>query len=329
MNRLRVAVTGATGFVGWHTVHELRQHNVEPIAIVRASSSISRLKESAITIRTAGLDSVDELTKVFAGCDAVFHLASAVDFAGDWPRFHETNVQGTANVLSAARAAGVRRVVHCSTIAAVGASLSPTKLDECAKWKLRHLRVPYITTKREAEELALAANDQQLEVVVVNPGSVIGPDDFAGSEFGLICWRFWRGRLSIHFGGGNCFVDVRDVAAGIRLAWQRGRAGERYILGGTNRSMSAFFAELSRVSPEPIPRWRLPSAIGPAIAGIERLFSRKKRPRAYLSDAQARLLPWFFYFDSGKAKREIGFAPRPLSVSLSDAFDFWERRSAA
>ena len=94
---------------------------------------------------------------------------------------------------------------------------------------------------RRAEELALAANGRGLEVVVVNPACVIGPDDFTSSEFGTLCRRFWLGRLPIHFGGGNNFVDVRDVASGIVSALDRGRPGERYILGGANRSLTAFF----------------------------------------------------------------------------------------
>jgi dihydroflavonol-4-reductase len=329
MSAQRVAVTGATGFVGWHVCHELRKQNIEPIAIVRASSAISRLQDDRFAIRAADLNDTATLASAFANCVAVLHLAGAVDFGHDWARFHHVNVQGTKNVMSAARLAGVRRVVHCSTIAAVGAARTPCRLDESAKWNLGHLHVPYVTTKRDAELLALAANDARLEVVVVNPGSIIGPNDFAASEFGLLCRRFWRGRLAFHFGGGNSFVDVRDAAAGICAAWQRGQPGQRYILGGTNRTMSAFFAELAHASPEPIPRLRLPSVIGPAIAMLERKLTRKERPRAYLTNAQARLLPWFFYFDSGKAKRELGFTSRPLHVTVADAFDFWERRRAA
>ncbi len=329
MTTPRVAVTGATGFVGWHVIQDMRQHGFEPIAVVRSSSNISRLQEHAITIRPAGLNAVNDLATAFAGCDAVVHLAGAVDFAADWSRFREVNVGGTANVLAAARNAGVRRVVHCSTVAAVGAALTPTKLDESAKWNLHHLRVPYITTKHEAERVAFSAGDARLDVVVVNPGSVIGPDDFSDSEFGTICRRFWQRRLVIHFGGGNCFVDVRDVATGIRLANQHGRPGERYILGGTNRTMTSFFSALAQVAPKPIPRMRLPSKLGLPLSWVERTFSRKKRPRAYLSEAQAKLLPWFFYFDSGKAKRELGYSPRPLAQSVADAFAFWEHRIAA
>src|SRR5262249_32175909 len=162
----------------------------------------------------------------------LFHVAGAVGFGEDWEPFRRANVEGTRNVLAAARAAAVRRVVYTSSIVAIGAGPLPRALDETAAWDLGRLRVPYVTSKGLAEEAALAAAGGGLEVVAVNPASVLGPDDFAGSEFGTLCRRFWRGRIPFHFGGGNNFVDVRDVAEGHLLAAQCGRSGERYLLGG-------------------------------------------------------------------------------------------------
>src|SRR4029077_1389132 len=102
-------------------------------------------------------------------------------------------------------------------------------LDEKAQWNLARLRVPYVTTKRAAEELVLSAPAESLDVVVVNPASVVGPEDFSGSEFGTLCRRFWRGRLPFHFGGGNNFVDVRDVACGHLPPRQHGRSGGTHL----------------------------------------------------------------------------------------------------
>jgi len=316
----RVAMTGATGFVGLHVARALAGRGDRIIAVVRSTSDTSRLP-AGTTPAFASLESQPELTRAFADCDAVVHLAGAVDFGGDWERFERVNVGGTRAVLGAA--AG-RRVVHCSSIVAVGAARGPHKLDESARWNLGPCRVPYVTTKRLAEELALSTPG----VVVVNPACVLGPDDFSPSEFGTLCGRFWTGRLPVHFGGGNNFVDVRDVAAGIVAALDRGRTGERYILGGANRSLTAFFGELAAATGCAIPRWRLPGALAPAIAWAEEQFRVKRRRRAYLSPAQARLLPWFFYFDSAKARRELGYAPRPLASTLADAFQFWQSRAA-
>jgi dihydroflavonol-4-reductase len=328
MTGQRVAVTGATGFLGRHLVLSLVRAGYEVFAVTRRSSNVNFLLQGGIRIHRAGLDEVTQLCSGFRDCLAVFHLASAVDFGGDWPRFHQVNVIGTQNVLAAARSAGVRRVIHCSSIAAIGASRTPRLLNESAGWNLGPMQVPYVTTKHKAEVLALASNNKELEVVVVNPACLIGPDDDSSSEFGTLCRRFWRRRVPIHFGGGNNIVDVRDVATGMIAAIKQGRPGERYILGGVNRSMTAFFSALAHVAGEPIPRWRLPSFLGPAVAFAEARAARK-RSRAYLSPAQARLLPWFFYYECSKARNELGFVPRLFHETLCDTFNYWQGRRAA
>jgi dihydroflavonol-4-reductase len=167
-----------------------------------------------------------------------------------------------------------------------------------------------------------------LQVVVVNPAGVIGPDDFSRSEFGTLCRRFWKGRIPFHFGGGNNFVDVRDVAMGHLLAAEHGRSGQRYLLGGTNRSMTSFFADLARVAGRPIFRLRVPEAIGSLIGLVNERWQRPSSGRSYLTPGQARLLSLFFYFNSSKARRELGYRPRALARSLADTYGFWMRRSA-
>jgi len=329
MIQSRVAITGATGFVGRHLCAHLRRLGVEIVAITRTTSNTEPLQQLGVEIRHAELTDVPTLKTVFARCNSVFHLAGAVDFGTDWPRFHQINVVGTANVIAAAQSTCVERFIHCSSIVAVGASRAPETMNERTPWNLGPLCVPYVSTKRKAEELALAANGSKLEVIVVNPACVIGPDDDGQSEFGTLCHRFWKGRVPIHFGGGNNFVDVRDVVAGMVTAWQRGQPGQRYILGGANRSMTAFFGELAKAADKAIPRLRLPSIFGPAVALAEQTLSSGQRARAYLSPAQARLLPWFFYFDNAKAKSELGFHTRPLAVTLHDTFADWRKRRAA
>src|SRR5262249_28138820 len=161
-----------------------------------------------------------------AGCELLLHAAGAVDLGRDGERLRRVNVGGTANAVAAARPAGGRRLVHVSTIAAVGASTTPTPLDETPAWNLGGRRVAHVESKRRAEESALAANGGGLEVVVANPACVIGPGDSGGSEFGRLCQRFWRGRAPVHFGGGANFVDVRDVADGLLRAGELGRPGQ-------------------------------------------------------------------------------------------------------
>src|SRR5262249_23375986 len=205
-----VAVTGASGFVGYHLALLLRRMGARVTALVRATSARQRLLAAGVTCQTAPLEDVAALTEGCRGAAVVFHVAGAVDFEDHWERLQQINVGGTQNVLAAARAAGVRRVIHTSSIVAVGATPKPRILDETASWDLGRLRIPYVTTKRRAEETALAVSGPELEVVVVNPSCVVGPDDHSNSEFGTLCRRFWRGRIPIHFGGGNNYVDVRD-----------------------------------------------------------------------------------------------------------------------
>jgi dihydroflavonol-4-reductase len=177
--------------------------------------------------------------------------------------------------------------------------------------------------------LALAGSARDFDVVVVNPASVIGPEDHGRSEFGTLCRRFWRGRIPFHFGGGNNFVDVRDVAAGMLAAAERGRPGERYILGGVNRTHTAFFADMARAAGRLIPRFRLPAAVASFIAWANERMKPASGKRAYLSPAQARLLSLYFFFDTSKARRELGYAPRPWPATLADTHGFWMRGQAA
>jgi dihydroflavonol-4-reductase len=279
--------------------------------------------EAGVRCVEAALDDRDALARAAHGCEVLFHVAGAVGFGDEWELFRRVNVDGTRNVLAAARLAGVRRVVQTSSIVAIGAAESPRLLDETAAWNLGKLRVPYVTSKRLAEEEALAAAGRALEVVVVNPASVVGPDDFSGSEFGTLCRRFWRGRIPFHFGGGNNYVDVRDVTDGHLRAAAFGRCGERYLLGGNNRTYTGFFADLARAARRPIFRLRLPVALARLGAALHDRLQRHSAARTYLSAAQARLLPLFFYYDSSKAERELGYRPRSLGVTLNDTHRFW------
>ncbi len=319
----RVSVTGASGFLGHHLAAELVRRGALVTALVRAGSDRSRLAAAGVRCVTAPLDDLDAMTQAADGSEILFHLAGAVDFGGDWPRFRQTNIEGARNVLAAARAARVRRVVQASSIVAVGASRRPLLLDESAEWNLGPRRVPYATTKREAEELALQAARAGQDVVVVNPASVVGPDDFTSSVFGSFCRRFWRGRAPCHFGGGNNFVDVRDVANGMLQAAMRGRSGERYLLSGENRTYDELFEALCAAAGRRRFWMRLPRLAGTAIAAlaVRRLGRSKSGP--VLTPGQARLLGLYFFFSNAKARRELGFAPRPLAATLADTFEFW------
>lgn len=322
----RVAITGATGFVGYHTALEMCRHGAHVVALVRSSSDTQRLIAAGAECVVAPLAEVSSLAEAMKGCDLVLHIAGAVGFFGDWKSYEQVNLEGTRNVIAAARRAGVPRLVHTSSIVAVGATQDSTPLDETATWNLEPYRVAYITTKRQGEEAALAANQPDLEVVVANPGSVIGPDDFGVSEFGTLCRRFWRWQVPVCFGGGNNFVDVRDVAAGLRLVGEKGRPGERYLLTGHNCSYLDFFRAMAGIARGWHPVIRLPNGLARPLALLNRCLDPWYWQRPYLSREQAILMGLYFHYDATKAKRELGYQTRPLEASLTDAYAFWRGR---
>jgi dihydroflavonol-4-reductase len=271
------------------------------------------------------------LARLTEGAEFLFHLAGAVAFHGPKDYFERVNVEGTRRVLGAARTAGVARLIHTSSVAAVGATPCPRIFDETMAWNLGGLDIPYLASKRAAEEAVLRSGQ---EVVVVNPTCIIGPDDEYRSEFGTLCRRFWRGRTLIYFGGGMNFVDVRDVARGMLLAARRGRSGERYLLGGVNRSWTNFFRDLARTAGRAIPRLRVPASIADAIGWLEERFPREKKGRPWLTPAQARMSRLFMYCSSARAQTELGYQPRPWSQTLLDSYAYWsevdrDRRRAA
>lgn len=324
----RVAVTGATGFIGHHTVDLLRQLGANVTALVRGTSSVARLTEAGVRCVTAPLDDIAALTAGCNGADVLLHIAGAVDFGDDWELCRRVNVDGTRNVLEAARRAGIRRVVHVSSIVAVGANPRPLPFDERADWNLDRLRVAYITTKREGEAVALESAAAGQPVVVVNPGCVIGPEDVSGSEFGVLCRRFWRRRIPFYFAGGLSAVDVRDVAGGVLRAAERGESGSRYLLTGHNLTQGQFFAALARTADRFFPRLRLPVAVGRLGASLADRVASRPGHRPYLSAGQARALGLYFWYDCTRARRHFGYEPRPLADTLADTHRFWTRRRA-
>lgn len=319
----RVAITGATGFVGSHLASQLQNLGAHVTALVRASSKTQRLEALNIPCKVIDFQNPHSIATATQGCEFFFHAAAAVDFEADWDRFYNANVIGTQLVLQGAKAAGTKRFVITSSIVAVGAKREPIPVDESFTWNLGPLKVPYATTKRLAEELALVASDSQMEVVAVNPACVIGPGDYSESEFGTLCYRFWNRKIPVHFGGGGNYVDVRDVAEGHWRAALAGRPGHRYLLTGTNLSTPRFFGELSTTSPKTIPRFQLPNFLAPLSAKLLKRVLKNRKGRSPLTIDQAKMLPYYFYYDHGKATLELGYRPRPLRQTLQDTYQFW------
>jgi dihydroflavonol-4-reductase len=321
-----VCVTGGAGFLGLHLVQQLRDHG----AAVRVYGLPPRpghpLLDWLDVKRIDGdIRDRDRLRQALAGCDVVFHVAGTVGVWGpELARMRSVHVDGTRNVLETAPSNA--RIVHTSSVVAVGASRSQELLDENSPFELEGCGLPYCEAKREAEELALASNR---DVVVVNPAYLVGPEDHEPSIMGRFCQRYWRGRVPVSPPGGVNFVDVRDAADGHLLAAALGTAGRRYILGGENHSFAEFMqmlATTSRFVPRGQPR--LPHWLFVAAGGLGELRGKLTGREPYPSLAHVRLNRYWWFYHSERAEAELGFRARPLTQTLIDLYCWFNETSS-
>jgi dihydroflavonol-4-reductase len=225
----------------------------------------------------------------------------------------EANVRGARTVFEEALRAGVERVVHTSSVSAIGTARRGGVADEDTRFELGHLGIAYVNSKHEAEVEGLRVAARGLPLVFVNPTFVFGPNDPTRTSMGLVR-RFLLGRVPAYIDGALNVVDVRDVAAGHLLADARGEVGERYILGGRNFTLDRLFADLARISGCPPPA-KLPARM---VLGSLELAERLGLPAPTSSDEVRSATLWWTYRNA-KARKELGFEPRPHEETLEDA----------
>jgi dihydroflavonol-4-reductase len=317
----QVCVTGGTGFLGYPIVRQLvgLGARVRSLALPPATAH-PLLGQSKVVNVFGDVRDPEVVARAVAGCEVIFHTAGVVAAWGPaLERMHSVHVEGTRVVLAAAEPDA--RLVHTSSIVAVGASCTPQPLDEDSPFGLDDLAVDYVHAKRAAEQLALAAAAGGRHVVVTNPGYLVGPEDFERSIMGRFCVRFWKGRIPIAPPGGYNLVDVRDVARGHLLAAQFGQPGRRYILGGFNHTFREFMARLAEaagMSPRAIPGvpwWTLGAAAGLAEC---RAWLVGREP--YPALQHVRLNRYYWFCRSDRAAAELGYRCRPLAESLADTY---------
>jgi dihydroflavonol-4-reductase len=315
-----VCVTGGTGFLGYHLVSRLRELGAE----VRVLSLPPRRPHPLPGRRDVTCFFVDLLDragvrKAVTGCDVIFHTAGMVALWGPaLARLYAVHVGGTENVLAAADPGA--RVVHTSSVVAVGASRSRDVLQEESSFNLDRCGIDYVLAKRVAEERALEAAARGQAVVVTNPGYLVGPEDYERSVMSRLCLRFWRGRVPLAPPGGINLADVRDVADGHLLAAEHGEPGRRYILGGDNLLWSDLMGLMSLVAglrPRAVPR--LPGWVLTAMAALGEARAFVTRAEPYPSRQHARMHRYCWFYRSDRAARELGYRCRSAGEALADA----------
>jgi dihydroflavonol-4-reductase len=303
-------VTGATGFVGSAVVRSLLRRGVAVKALARRSSDLRNIAGLDVEVFYGDLCDEDGLARALRGCDVLYHVAAyySTDEA-DAPMMYEVNVRGTKTVMRAALKAGVPRAVHTSTIGTIGQPMDGSLATEETPFNLWDTSSHYVKSKYLGEIAALAMNKQGLSVVVVNPCAPVGPRDIKPSSTGQRIVDYLNGRLPSFVPGGINFISVRDVAEGEVLAAERGRAGERYILGHRegNLSLSDFLALMEEVSGVKAPR--MPRS-WPSLWPV-----RRGKPAGEASNFRPKALTC----DPSKAIRELELPQTPLALAFAEA----------
>jgi dihydroflavonol-4-reductase len=323
-------VTGASGFIGSHLTRLLVQHGHRVRALVRSTSRVDALQGLSVDVVRADLRDRAALDAAIRGAEWVFHVAADYRLWARNPReIYDNNVEGTRGLLDACREANVERLIYTSSVATLAAPRSGSVADERSVGRLDEMAGAYKRSKLLAEQLVLEAAANAVPAVVVNPTTPVGPGDWKPTPTGRIIVDFLRGRMPAYVETGLNLVPVEDVATGHLLAGQRGRVGERYILGARNMTLKEIFDALAAVSGRPAPRVRIPLALAFAIGSASEALARftDREPRVPLDGVRMARRPMFV--DSSKACRELEFTPGSVESALERAVTWYIDRGYA
>ncbi|HEY6270388.1 MAG TPA: hopanoid-associated sugar epimerase [Terriglobales bacterium] len=322
---MRAFVTGGTGFIGGAVVRRLLEAGHEVRALVRPGADTRQINGLPVESVEGDLLNPESLRRAMAGCDWAFHVAALYSYWGHrWSDFYQVNVEGTRRVMEIATGVGVRRVVYTSSIAALGVHRDQSPVTEETACTLADRIGPYQRSKFLAEEIVRDFARRGLPVVIVNPSSPVGIGDHKPTPTGQIIVDFLNGRIFGYVDTGLNVVDVEDVAAGHLLAAERGRPGERYILGAENLTLKQILDLLSEVSGRPRVRLHIPHGVAQCWAYVDMTFAKLNPTRAPTATPdKVRLSRRYEFFDPRKAVRELGIPQTPARVALYKAVHWY------
>jgi dihydroflavonol-4-reductase len=323
---MKALVTGATGFIGSNLVRQLLKQGYQVKALVRNGSSHRNIRDLDIELAYGDLLDRASLDRAIDGCEVLFHLAAAYTFwSADPKTIYQVNVQGTENVLTAARDRGVNKIVYTSTESTIG-------ITDCSPGTEATVADPdevpghYKKSKCLAERLALNMCQEGLPLVVVNPTMPVGPGDIKPTPTGQMIVDFLNRRMPACVTTGLNVVDVEDVAKGHILALERGRIGERYILGNRNLTFREILDILEQITGIPASRLNIPIWLALGTAYIDEFVSGKilrRHPRIPVAAVKA--AGKFRHFDCAKAIRELGLPQTPVEESFVKAVRWFQQ----
>jgi dihydroflavonol-4-reductase len=328
---MKTLVTGGTGFVGANVVRALLQRGCEVRALVRPRSDTRNLATLDLELVAGDLRDRRSLEAALEGCDTLYHVAAMYTlWAANPQEVYDSNVTGTANLLAAADKAGVQKIVYTSSVATVGLPKDGTPGTEDVPLHAKDLVSHYKRSKYLAEQEVLKYAQRGVPVVIVNPSFPVGPWDVKPTPSGQIIVNFLRGKIPAYVNTGLNVVDVEDVAAGHIMAAEKGRVGERYILGYANLTLPELFQLLERVSGVKAPRLRLPYGCAYLSACVSEVVARMITHKApFVTLAGVKLSRKRMFFDAAKAVRELGFPQTPAVEALSKAVRWFREHGYA
>ncbi|HUC73547.1 MAG TPA: hopanoid-associated sugar epimerase [Stellaceae bacterium] len=313
-------VTGATGFVGSAVARALLRAGHPVRVLARPAGNRRNLANLAVEIAAGTMEDVASLARAVAGCRYLFHVAADYRlWVPDPAAMYRANVEGTRELMRAALAAGVERVVYTSSVATLG--LVPGgSADEDTPSRLDHMIGPYKRSKFQAEEVVRGlVAERRLPAVIVNPSTPVGPGDLKPTPTGRLILEAARGRMPGYVDTGLNVVHVDDVADGELTAAERGQVGQRYILGGENMSLAAILAEVALAVGRRAPRLRVPYPVAFAAAAIGTAAARVTRREPFTTLDGVRMSRKKMYFSSAKAECDLAYRPRPARQAIADA----------
>jgi len=318
-------VTGATGFLGSHVARVLAEQGAQLRLLVRPSSDLRNIAGLNAERVEGDLRDPASIEKALAGCDALFHVAADYRlWVRDPEQMYRSNVEGTRGLIEAARRQGVRRIVYTSSVATMGFGSNGTLADENSPVALADMIGHYKRSKFMAEQLAFEAARSGVDVVMVNPTTPIGERDLKPTPTGRIVVDFLKRKFPAYVDTGLNLVDATECARGHIQALEKGRAGERYILGGENLTLKQILDRLGAITGLPSPRVKLPYVFALAAGVVDETVTGRilgREPRATL-DA-VRMGRKKMFITSAKAERELGWRSIPVDDALRRSVEWF------
>jgi dihydroflavonol-4-reductase len=323
---MKVFLTGATGFLGSHVARVLAAQGAELRLLVRSTSNLKNLEGLNAETASGDLRDPASLEKATSGCDTVFHVAADYRlWVRDPDEMYRSNVEGTRAILDSARKNGVRRVVYTSSVATMGFTRNGNPADEDSPVALADMIGHYKRSKFMAEQIALEAGRSGMHVVVVNPTTPVGEQDIKPTPTGGIILDFLKRKFPAYVDTGLNLVDVTECARGHVTALERGKSGERYILGGENLTLKQILDKLAAITGLSSPTVKLPYFFAFAAAAVDETITGRilhREPRATI-DA-VRMGRKKMFASSAKAERELGWKLVPAENALRRAVEWFQ-----